>query len=479
MSIDVAAAAVARFRTLLAERLGWAFADNDVPKVARVLRRRAEDHDMSDFAYLQQFAAGATAPELAALAVELTITETYFFRHGEQFRALADRALPARIRDRAGPPELRMLSVGCSSGEEAYTLAIVGLQTRPDPRWRVTVLGLDANPVMLRRAEKGRYSDWSLRETPDATRRRWFRPGDGNFELSTELRDAVEFRHYNVVDEDTALWQAEQYDVIFCRNLLMYLTRAAAQALVRRITQALTPGGYLFLGHTDTLGSRPEGLEALQSHGTFYYRRPSTVAAETAVPGHHPHSTPPGERPTPAPEESAVVSKAGRDPAYRERAVILLREERFAEELTVIEAGLAARPESPDLLLHGVLLAQVGRIDDAEIVARRLLDVAILNADAHHLLGVCLEGAAAVDAAIEHYQLAAYLDPEFAMPKLRLGLLARRNGSVEAAGAELDVALTLLHTEREERIMLFGGGFGRVALATLCRAELDATGANT
>jgi chemotaxis protein methyltransferase CheR len=154
----------------------------------------------------------------------------------------------------------------------------------------------------------------------------------------------------------------------------------------------------------------------------------------------------------------------------------LLRGERFTEALAVMQDGLPAQPEPADLLLQGVLLTQAGRLDAAEMVCRRLLDVDGLHADGHHLLGVCLEGGAAVDVAVGHYRLAAYLDPEFAMPRLRLGLLARRRGDVPTAGAELERALTLLRRERDERVTLFGGGFGRIALSNLCRAELDAVG---
>jgi chemotaxis protein methyltransferase CheR len=123
-----------------------------------------------------------------------------------------------------------------------------------------------------------------------------------------------------------------------------------------------------------------------------------------------------------------------------------------------------------------VLLAQAGRIDDAEIACRRLLDVDGLYPDAHHLLGVCLEGGATVDVAIGHYRLAAHLDPAFAMPRLRLGLLCRRRGDDRAASDELERALPLLRDEREERIVFFGGGFGRTSLTALCRTERDACG---
>ncbi|MFD0524729.1 hypothetical protein [Paractinoplanes durhamensis] len=124
-----------------------------------------------------------------------------------------------------------------------------------------------------------------------------------------------------------------------------------------------------------------------------------------------------------------------------------------------------------------MLLAQSGRLDEAIDTARRLIDDDGLNPDAHQLLALCLEGATGVEEAIGQYRLAAYLDPEFALPRMRLGLVARRRGDNRTAAGELERALALLPAEDELRISLFGGGFGRIALTVLCRAELDACGA--
>ena len=453
-----------RFRMLLATKFGWAFDDNDVPQLAEVLGKRAETHQLSMNRYLSRLDTTDWDAELATLAEELSVNETYFYRHGEQFQAVADVALPERIFARSTQRVLRMLSVGCSSGEEAYTLAIVARELLLDPAWIVSVVGLDANPAMLHRATTGHYSAWSLRETPDAIRRRWFDPEDGGYKLAPAVREAVQFRLYNVANDDEWLWRPDQYDVLFCRNLLMYLTPSVRATLVQRMTQSLAPGGYLFLGHTDSLGSRPEGLESQHTHRTFYYRKsattPSRRAARKTVRASSSRPMPPG-----APEADLY-----------DRALGLLRDERHADALELIDAGQAGRP-APEDLMHSALLAHAGRLDEAEMICRQLLDANGLYADAHHQLAVCIEGGAAVDVAIGHYRLAAYLDPDFAMPRLRLGLLARRRGENRVAGAELDRAIILLRQEREDRIVLFGGGFGRIALTTLCRAELDACGA--
>ena len=453
-------AEVTRLRELLGRRLGWAFTDQDAGQLAPLLDERARHRRMSRDDYLHRLAGRPWQDELTTLVERLSITETYFFRHGEQFRALSEEALPERIAARAPQRVLRMLSVACSSGEEAYSLAITVRSVLPGEDWLVTVIGVDANPAVLRQAEANHFSSWSLRETPDEVRRRWFHPDGAGYRVADDAARITRFRRYNVAEPDDDLWAPDQYDVIFCRNLLMYLTPAVAGSLVARMAAALAPGGYLFLGHTDSLGAGPPGLELRHTHAAFYYRRARPAAA------------PPAQRPAaplaePPPPAADVCTKA----------LVLLGEERFADALRLIEDQRPTDERPRDRLLHGVLLAQSGRIDEAIATARRLIDDDGLDADARQLHAVCLEEAGAPETAVEQYRAAAYLDPGFALPRLRLGQLARRNGDERTAAGELDRALALLADEDDMRILLFGGGFGRIALTVLCRAELDACGA--
>jgi chemotaxis protein methyltransferase CheR len=456
MTVDAEAG---RFRELLGTWLGWTFSDRDAGQLGPLLVERSHVHRMSRGEYLNRLAARPWNTEMTELIEQLSITETYFFRHGEQFRALREEALPRRILGRDGQRALRLLSVACSSGEEAYSLAICAKEALPGADWLVSVLGVDANPAVLGQAAEGWYSGWSLRETPEATKHRWFRSGERGYHVDEEIRRLVQFRPHNVAEPDDTLWRPGQYDVIFCRNLLMYLVPGVARDLVARMTAALVPGGYLFLGHTDSLGADPDGLELWQTHDAFYYRRRLRSAVVPAVVAAPRLTSPPEHPPPPASD------------AYR-KAVALFGDERFTDALAVLPDPQPAH----ERLLRGVLLAQAGRLDDAIDTARRLIDDDGLNPDAHQLLGLCLDAATAVGEAIAQYHLAAYLDPDFALPRLRLGQLARRGGDARTAAGELERALALLPTENDLRITLFGGGFGRIALTTLCRAELDACG---
>jgi chemotaxis protein methyltransferase CheR len=155
----------------------------------------------------------------------------------------------------------------------------------------------------------------------------------------------------------------------------------------------------------------------------------------------------------------------------------LLRRERFAEALDHVRSGPPAAGRDPDvLLLEATLLAHSGQVAAAEAACRRLLLIDELNAETHYVLGLCREQAMDRDGAGEHYRVAAYLDPEFAMPRLHQGLLARRTGERDVARRELAQARALLGREEPSRLLLFGGGFSREALIALCESALRDNG---
>jgi len=158
-------------------------------------------------------------------------------------------------------------------------------------------------------------------------------------------------------------------------------------------------------------------------------------------------------------------------------ALELLRQERFAEALDQVRAGPPATGENPDvLLLEATLLAHGGQFSAADDVASKLLVMDEFNAGAHYVLALCGEHAGQRERAADHHRVAAYLDPAFAMPRLHLGLLARRAGERDQARRELAQALFLLEREDASRLLLFGGGFNRGALLALCEAALKECG---
>jgi chemotaxis protein methyltransferase CheR len=506
MTEAIGATDVERFRAAVARHLGLSFEEGKLPFLADRLRDRLHATGSACEAYLTRLDVAATGDEVATLARELTVSETYFFRNRDQFRAFAEWALPERLRARQAQKRLRLLSAGCASGEEPYSLGIIVHEAGLDSSWDVSIRAVDLNPAMIERARRGRYSAWALRETPAEAQERWFCKEGKELVLTAEARAAVQVEERNLIHDDSDLWQAGSYDVVFCRNVIMYFTPETAQKVVERIARSLVPGGFLFLGHAETLRGLSNSFHLRHTHDTFYYQRkdPQDSSAQDDAPAGSTSRIPvarfaavvdsadgwvdaiqrASERitalaatPRPA-SRPALGSESAPRPRWEiGRALELLRSERFADALDVVQALPPASAGDLEVrLLRAVLLTHGGRFAQAEEACQTLLQLDELNAGAHYLLALCREGDGDRLGAVEHDQVATYLDPAFAMPRLHLGLLARRRGDREAARRELGQALLLLQREEAGRLLLFGGGFGRDALLALCRAEISTCG---
>ena len=274
-----ATAEIEQFRAIVTGHLGLQYQDGKLDYLGDVIRQRVQPAGRPRFesytAYLSQLQASPKgSAEWRSLAEQLTVNETFFFRNADNFRALAEMVLPERIRAKAQTRQLRILSAGCSSGDEPYSLAIMVREALPDlDAWDVQIIGIDINPAILLKATQARYSEWSLRGTSEELRRRYFREDGAQFVLAPEIQKMVRFEERNLAVEDPVFWKSLACDVVFCRNVLMYFTPEMARDLVRRISQALLARGFLFLGHAETLrGITPE-FHLCHTHDTFYYRQ--------------------------------------------------------------------------------------------------------------------------------------------------------------------------------------------------------------
>jgi chemotaxis protein methyltransferase CheR len=492
------------FRSIVARRLGLQFDEGKKELVADVLRQRLQAHGRASVAsYLASISGESNGrEELRALVTHLTVTETYFFRGSDQFRALTDSALPERIRVHATDRRLRLLSAGCASGEEAYSLAILLRERFPELRsWEIEILGLDLNQAMIAKARSAHYTKWSLRDTPDELRDKYFRIDGADFVLEEGIRSMVCFEEQNLAGSD--LTSLNQFDIILCRNVIMYLVPDAARSVIRRLTQALAPDGFLFLGYAENLRGLSHDFHLRHTHDAFYYQKRQEA-------GQPPASLCEVQRsnaPVPlvdladiawvdaigrASERIDSLSRgcttrieplprvAGRSPVELGFVFELLRQERFREALEVLRGLPPEASRNPDAqLLRAGLLTNCGDLESAEAVCRQILSADDLNSGAHYLTALCREHAGDASAAMEHDRAAIYLDGAFAMPHLHLGRMAKRSADLTTARRELEHAGTLLSREDPSRILLFGGGFSREALLAFSRAELRACGGSS
>jgi chemotaxis protein methyltransferase CheR len=510
MIAALCAADIEAFRELVMRKLGLFFDDAKADFLADILRQRMERTSCSHFAEYERRLTPLTCrdAEIRALAEAMTIGETYFFRYPDHFKAIAEVALPAcvKARQEEGVRVLRILSAGCSSGEEAYSIAILIREMYPElAAWSVSILGIDINPAAIEKATNARYSQWSLRETSDERAAAHFEPAGRQLRVRESIRREVRFEQRSLADDDNLFWQASTFDIVMCRNVTIYFPLDVTRCVVARISRALRPGGFLFLGHAETLRGISTAFHLRHTHNTFYYQRREAVdeaddlfatmkcvartaerTASAATWSGRPAELAPPIAIGPGASSAAPLVAWSSSSALPAEAVAasapaleMLRRERFVEGkefLRGLPPGSATDPDAQ--LLLAVLHANSGEIIEAEKIARQVLAADELSTGAHYLIALCREHADDRDGAVRHNQAATYLDPLFAMPHLRLGLIAKRAADSETARRELGTALPLFSREDPARILLFGGGFTREALIEFCRAELRACGGN-
>jgi chemotaxis protein methyltransferase CheR len=241
------------FRQLLTSRAGMTFGDSRHAFLeGRVRGRMQKVGARSLYEYYRMIVEPAGARELQELVDEVSINETAFFRIPSHFEFLASTVLPARMRVRRGnrSKRLRIWSGGCSTGQEVYSIAMVYLETAVfHESWDLTLVGTDISVKALAQARTGTYDKQQMKDVSMARRQMYFDRRADRYSARAWVRRGVDFVRGNILDGPP--WN--DVDVIFCRNVMIYFDAHHQQRLIRRLADALAPGGYLFLGHTETL----------------------------------------------------------------------------------------------------------------------------------------------------------------------------------------------------------------------------------
>jgi len=216
--------------------------------------------------------------ELAFLIEELTINETYFFRDFPQLQGFAENVLPAYLNRKRNRNDytFKVWSAACSTGEEAYTLSIILQEMIEDfDVWDAQVLATDIDRRVLRHARLGHYSERSMKETPIPYRQKYFRElADGSQVLSNAV-EPVTFEQVNLIDRK-AMRRKQGYDFIFCRNVLIYFDDDSRRQVLACLYDSLLPGGYVFLGHSESVGRITASFELERAGDFLCYKKPES-----------------------------------------------------------------------------------------------------------------------------------------------------------------------------------------------------------
>jgi chemotaxis protein methyltransferase CheR len=264
-------------RDLIHEKFGLFFDDNQRASLRARLQGRLASRGLRSFEdYFHELRfAPDRADELISMVSHLTNNETYFYREGPQLNVFADHVLRQvkERKTRSGERTLRLLSAGCSTGEEAYTLAMIVFDSGQFFwNWDVEVVGLDVDTTALEKAKRGVYQHNSFRSLAPAFKARHFvAAGPGTFQVKEPIRRLVSWRRGNLV-EPASFEGLAPLDAIFCRNVLIYFSDAMILRVVRIFRNVLAPGGYLCLGHAESLSRITDLFLPVRFQGAMVYQ---------------------------------------------------------------------------------------------------------------------------------------------------------------------------------------------------------------
>jgi len=216
--------------------------------------------------------------ELNTMVDIVTTNETYFYREKNQLDAFAQEILPELARRNAKKKRLRVWSAGCSTGEEPYTLAILCSESGLfDDTWEVDIIGTDISQRVLKTARKAVFSQSSFRATEEIPINRYFNPtDDGKYALDDSIRKMVHFGHLNLMD-DKMMGLIRECDIIMCRNVIIYFDKTAKAKAVNSFFRKLVPGGYLLLGHSESLMNITTVFKLKHLTRVMVYQKPGEV----------------------------------------------------------------------------------------------------------------------------------------------------------------------------------------------------------
>lgn len=484
---DLSLEEFARFRDFIHKASGIYMEDSklDSLRISLVTRATRLNYPTFDGYYKALVSDDHEFNELMNL---VTINETSFFRFPQQFDALKTRVLPEIMASKSPQNRaLRFWSAGCSTGEEPYSIAMALIDAGvPGLGWKAQVLGTDVSTKALAIAQKGEYGRRTMLNVPKEVIARHFQVHDERFTVAPHVKSLVDFGYHNLIKEPYPLSLMGNWDVIFCRNVTIYFRLESTRRVVSNFYDSLNEGGYLFIGHSETLSSVNDAFEAVEVGGVFLYRkpkakrvfpavRPATARSERALARSE-------ERAASAPPKRPARQPVAPPPAPADPVVegdLLAGARRSLEEghpervLELVGRVLADDPNNAEAyLLEAYVHADFGEYERALAACHKALAVNPLLPVARYILGIIYQRQGDHVRAISELKKTIYIDADFALAHLNLANIYKSQRKWDIAAREYENALRALYKSPEGSWTEFLGGFKADLLAKTCERSL-------
>lgn len=273
---------ILKLRDFVYQETGMYFPDEKRYYFEGRFKRRIEalglGSEMEYHKYLAQGKAGRD--ELHQLMNELTINETSFFRNRPQFTALEQSVIPeiVKSKENSGFKKLKVWSAGCSSGEEAYSLAMIldKMKNTQLKGWSLEVVGTDISHRVLEKAKAGIYREYAVKNMPDEYKNVYIHKLGSDYHVNDSLKTMVKFSYFNLND-DMKMMFMKGFDIIFCKNVLIYFDLSSKKRVIQHFFNNLVMGGYLFVGFSESLFGVNDRFKLIHYPGGMVYRKAAHI----------------------------------------------------------------------------------------------------------------------------------------------------------------------------------------------------------
>ena len=264
-----------KFVKLIYKRTGLFYENNKKYYVQKRLEKRTELLEMETLnEYFMMIKFSDDNTEFANLINDLTVNETYFFRDFPQLSNFAEEILPRFEKETQNRKKIKVWCAACSTGEEAYTLSII-LQEMLEKYelWEIQILASDINTEVLQSAKIGLYESRSVKDVPEEYLEKYFTKRNDKYLINLNVRKSVSFKQINLMD-DAEMSSINGCDFIFCRNCLIYFDEESRKNVVSSFYESLNPGGFVFLGHSESVGRVSSAFRVQRIGDTIVYSKP-------------------------------------------------------------------------------------------------------------------------------------------------------------------------------------------------------------
>jgi chemotaxis protein methyltransferase CheR len=449
------------FRRFIREQSGIDLNENQIDSLRISLSARTRKKHLRDYLdYYELLRQDPQGEEFKELLNLITVNETYFFRTPSHFAALREHVLP-KIVTKKKENKLSIWSAGCSTGEEPYTIAIILKEYFGEAvqEWNIRILATDVSKQALTVAQEAAYGGRTLRLVDTEYLSRYFEAYDEErYRLRDEIRKMVSFGYQNLVKEPFPLEVMNNWDIIFCRNVIIYFNLDSAKRVINNFYECLNEGGYLFVGYAEMLQPICDRFTLLEFGKGFAYRKPAKDEALELAEGKA-ASFDPGLLAEPnIPDPKVAVSESEEEDLRR--AEVYLEEEEFELAKPVLNRILEKNPRNVTaLLLRAMVSANLSDYRQAEQDCLKATRINRMVAAAHFILGVVYDNQGKGERALVELRKTLYLDPDFALAYLKVGNIYRSQGRTNDALRELRNAAAAARRAPQGEWLKYAGGF--------------------